>query len=56
MKEKMEQDLFRWSVLLLYNPQPETHIFWCRLRLSAETWALEIRIRERTGIGWAETA
>ena len=53
---KMDSDLHRWSVLPPCAPQPETLVHPHGQGLGAEAWALEVRPRERTRIGYTETA
>ena len=53
---KMESDLHRWSVSPPCTPQPKTLVCQCGQGLGAEAWALEVRLRERTGVGCIETA
>ena len=56
MEGKAERDLHRWQVSLPCTPQPEMLTCWGWQGLGAEAWVLEVRPRERTGVGFVETA
>lgn len=50
---KVENDLYRWSGPPPCAPQLPTPalVHWCGWGLDAEVWDLEVRPRERTGVG-----